>query len=62
MFFNPSYDFSKAFAKLKTILILFGVILFIASYLVFSKLWSQEFDKLLHALMTSNLMGRVMKL
>ena len=39
-FFNPSYDFSKAFDKVKRILILFGVILVITSYLVFSKLWS----------------------
>jgi len=39
-FFNPSDDFSKAFDKVKRILNLFGVILVIASYLVFSKLWS----------------------
>ena len=55
IFFNPSYDFSKTFDKVKRILIIFGVILIIAFYLVFSELWSQEFDKLLHALTTSNL-------
>ena len=61
-FFNPSYDFSKAFDKVKRILILFGVILVIPSYLMFSKLWSTKFNKLLHALTTSNLMGSVLKL
>ena len=43
-FFNHSYDFSKAIDKVKRILNLFGVILVNASYLVFTKLWSQEFD------------------
>ena len=38
--FNHSYDFSMGFDKVKRILTLFGVILVIASYLVFSKLWS----------------------
>ena len=32
-FFNPSYDFSMGFEKAKRILIVFGVILAIASYL-----------------------------
>jgi len=40
MFFNHSYDFSMGFDKVKRILIVFGVILVIASYLIFSKLWS----------------------
>jgi len=61
-FFNLSYDFPKAFAKVKRILILLGVILVIASYLVFPKLWSQDFDKLLRTLMISALVGRVLKL
>jgi len=46
-FLNPSYDFSKAFAKVKGILIVFGVILVIAFYPVFSKFCSQEFNMLL---------------
>ena len=37
-FFKPSYDFSTTINKVKKIFILFGVILVIASYLVFSKL------------------------
>ena len=60
--FTPSYDFSMVFAKVKRILVLFSVILVIASYLLFSKLWSQEFDKLLRALTMSNLMSEVLKL
>ena len=60
--FNPFYDFSIGFDKVKRILILFGVILVIASYLLFSELWSQEFDKLLRALTTSDLMSQVLKL
>ena len=40
IFFNPSYNFYKAFGKVKRILIIFSVILVIAFYLVFSKLWS----------------------
>jgi len=40
IFFNPSYDFSKAIAKVKRITILFSVIFVIASYLLFSELWS----------------------
>jgi len=40
-FFNTCYDYSKAFNKIKRILIVvFGVTLVIASCLVFSKLWS----------------------
>jgi len=39
-FFTPCYDFSKAFDKIKMALIVFGLILVIASNLVFSKLWS----------------------
>jgi len=46
IFFNHSYDFSKAIDKVRRTLILFGVILVIAFYLVFSKLLSQGFDKL----------------
>jgi len=53
-FFNHFYDFSKAFVLIKRILIVFTVILDVASYLVFSNLWSQEFDKLLCVLTTSN--------
>jgi len=59
-FFNPSYNFSKAFDKVKRILVVFSVILVIASYLLFSELWSQEFDKLLLALKTSNFVSRVL--
>jgi len=54
---NPSYDFSKAIDKVKRMLNVFGTILVITSYLLFSKLWSQEFDKLLRALMMSDLKG-----
>ena len=62
IFFNPSCDFSKTFDKVKRILIVFGVIFFFASYLVFSKLWSQEFDKLLRVLTTSDLADLLLKL
>jgi len=57
MFVNPSYDFTMGFDKAKRILVVFGVILIITSYLVFSKLWSQEFGKLLCDLTTSDLTG-----
>ena len=40
--FNPSYDFSIAIDKVKRILVVFGVILVIASYLLFSELWSRS--------------------
>ena len=60
--FNPFYDFSIGFDNVKMIVILFGEDFIIASYLSFSKLWSQEFDKLLHALTTSDLMSCVLKL
>ena len=60
--FDPFYYFSMGFDKVKRILILFGVILVIAYYLVFSKLWPQEFDKLLRALMASDLKGQVLTL
>jgi len=36
--FNPFYDFSMSFDKVKRTLILFGVILVIVSYLLFSEL------------------------
>ena len=58
-FFNPSYDFAKAIAKFKRILILFCAILVITSYLLFFELWSHEFDRLLHALMMSDLKGGI---
>ena len=61
-FFNPSYDFSKAIDKVKRILVVFGVIFVISSYLLFSDLWSQEFDTLLRALTTFDLMSQVLKL
>jgi len=38
------------------------VVFIIASYLLFSELWPQEFDKLLCALTMSNLKGRVLTL
>jgi len=50
MLFTASYDFCKAINKVKRILVLFGVISVIGSYLLFSKFWSQDFDKLLRAL------------
>jgi len=56
-FFNPSYDFSKAIDKVKRTFDIIGVILVIASYLIFFEFWSQESDKLLHALT-----GRVLKM
>jgi len=55
--FNPLYDFSIAIDKVKRIPILCGVVFIIAFYLLFSKLWSQEFDKLMRALTASNLKG-----
>jgi len=60
--FNPFYDLSMGFDKVKRIPILFGVVFIVASYLLFSKLWSQGFDKFLHALTTSDLVSRVLKL
>jgi len=39
-FFNPFYNFCMGFDKVKRILILFGAILVIVSYLLFSELWS----------------------
>ena len=62
IYFNPSYDFSMAINKVKRIPILFGVVFIIVSYLLFSKLWSQESDKLLRALIVSNFMRRVLKM
>ena len=59
-FVDPSYDFSKAIDKVKRILVVFGVIFVISSYLVFPELWSQEFDNLLHALTVSSFMSRVL--
>jgi len=59
--FNPSYDFSKAIDRVKRMLNVFGTILVIASYLVFSKFWSQEFNKLLRVLTSSDLMSHVFK-
>ena len=61
-FFNHSYDFSVGIYKVKRIPILFVVVFIIASYLLFSELWPQEFDKLLCALTMSNLKGRVLTL
>ena len=61
-FFNYFYDFSMAIDKVKRILIIFGVILVISSYLLFSDLWSQEFDKLLCALTASDFMSRLLKI
>jgi len=60
-FFNTSYDFSKDFYEVERILV-FGVTLVISSYLVFFRLWSQEFDKLLGMLTASDLMSQVLKL
>ena len=59
-FFNPFYNFSKAIDKVKRILVVFGVVFIIASYLLFFEWWSYEFDKLLHVLRTSDLKGRVL--
>jgi len=55
--FNPFYYFSTPIGKVKRILNVFSVVFVIASHLLFSKLWSQEFDKLLHNLTASNLTG-----
>ena len=60
--FTPSYDFSKAIDKVKRILVVFGVVFVIASYILFSKLWSQEFDSLLRVCIAFNLVGQVLKL
>jgi len=56
-FFNPSYDFSMVFAKINRIVDIFGVILIITSYLLFSELCYQEFDKLLCALTVPDFMS-----
>jgi len=61
-FFNHSYDFSMGFDKVKRILIVFSLILVISSCLLFSILWSQEFDMLLPTLTASNLMSCVLKM
>jgi len=58
---NPFYDFAMGFDKVKRMLNVFGVIFIIASYLLFSELWSQEFDKFMHALTTSTFMSQVLK-
>jgi len=62
VFFNPCYDFSMGFDKVKRILAIFHVVLVITSFLVFSKLWSQKFDKSSRNLTASALMVRVLKL
>jgi len=59
-FFNPSYDFSMIFDKVKRMLNVFGTILVITAYLLFSKLWSQVFDKILLVLTMSDLKRRVL--
>ena len=59
-FFNHFYDFYMAIDKVKRIFIIFGVILVISSYLLFSNLWSPEFDKLLRALTVSDFMSEVL--
>jgi len=59
-FFNHPYNFSKAIDKVKRILNVFGMILVTNSYHLFSELWSQELDKLLHALTASDLTSRVL--
>jgi len=60
-FLTPSHDFSIGFDKVKRVLIMFGAILVIASYLVLSKLWSQELDKLPRGLIASDLTSCVLK-
>ena len=61
-FFNPSYDFSKAIYKVKRILVVFGVIFVVSSYLSFSKLWSPKFDKLLCVLTMSAFISLVLRI
>jgi len=58
--FNPSYDFSMAVDKVLRMFNVFETILVINSYLLFSKLWSQEFDMLLRVLVASAIMSRVL--
>jgi len=48
------------FDKVKWILDVFGVIFVISSYRLFFELWSQEVDKLLHALTASAFLSRVL--
>jgi len=50
------------FVKFKRMFKVFGTIFVITSYLLFSNLWSQEFDKLLHALTTSAFISKFLNI
>jgi len=53
IFFNHSFDFSKASHKFKRALDIIDTIVLACSYLHASKLSAHTFDKLLHSLMAS---------
>ena len=57
IFFAFAFDFSIDFALLKEARTFFTVIVFMLSYCYALKLFAKEFDKLLHALMMSDLEG-----
>ena len=59
-FFTFSFDFSIGFALLKRALTFFAVIIFMLSYCHAWKLYAEEFDKLLRALMVSAFLSLVL--
>ena len=54
-FFDHFFDFSMAFGKRKMIPTTFACLLFLFSYLHHSKMYAVAYDKLLRALMASEL-------
>ena len=62
IFFAFSFDFFMALALFKRAPTFFGVITFMLSYFHAWKLYAEEFDKLLRALMISGLKGQVLTL
>ena len=59
--FDYSSDFSKAFAMFGRALILICVFIFVCFYLNLSELHVQVFDKLIRALIASDLVARILK-
>ena len=61
-FFDFSFDFSMAFGLLKRALTFFVMFIFVLSYSQACELHVAVFDKFLWALMTYDVMSRVLKL
>lgn len=59
-FFNHSFDFSKAFDKFKRVLDIIDTIVLVFSYLHAYELCAHTFDKLLHALIASELVPLIL--